>query len=227
MNLLRNFSQFIKEGSENYDELVKLGLASRNQEFFKDLERILELCPNLSYITYPYSATPGGMSRKIPSGEPDLNQYRIIYSKLEADGLIDDITKQNFKTLSREYRFEKRLELVKRLAVENYGEDYLESVKDEIRQLAQNEISEMLQTLREIDSSADVELRVWDLGGWRIKYNSFKKHGQYVDMRTAIEMLEQDPEMAENIDKLQITVVSKGDDDFGMKMSRGDFGSLD
>ena len=228
MNSLQSFSQFILEGAEDYRRLVKLGLVSRNQSFLEDLEKILELCPNLSYVTYPYSGASEGSVKKIPSGDPEINRYRLIYLRLEQDGEITKDVKDHLSKLSRNFDFKKRVSFIEDMAREKYGEEYLDSVDDQVKQLAQDEFAQMLQTLREIDANSNADLKIWDMGGWKLRYNMFKKPGQqYVDSREAVQELEQNPEVAEKIDKLQITALSKENDEFAMRMSRGDFGSLD
>jgi len=227
MNSLKSFSQFILEGADDYQRLVKLGLVSKNQAFFNDVEKILELCPNLDYVTYPYSSSPSGAVRKIPSGDPKLNRYRLIYLRLEEDGEITQDVKDHITKLSRVYDFGKRSDYIEKIALEKYGQSYLNSVDDQVKQLAKNEFSEMLQTLHTIDSSEEVELKIWDLSGWKIRYNHFKKNGEYLDSKEAVEELEQNPDIAEKVNKLQIAAVSKAGAEFGERMSRGDFGPLD
>lgn len=228
MNSLQSFSQFISEGSDDYRKLVKLGLVSRNQAFFNDLEKILKLCPNLDYVTYPYSGSSTGQVKKIPSGDPRLNRYRLIYLRLENDGEITKEVKDHINKLSRDFSFKKRESFIENIAREKYGQEYLDSIDDQVKRLAQEEFAQMMETLREIDTNDDVDLKIWDIGGWKLRYNIFKKPGQeYVDTKEAVQELSQNPEVAEKIDKLQITAVSKVDTDFGERMSRGDFGPLD
>jgi hypothetical protein len=228
MNSLRSFSQFIQERSDDYSKLVRLGLASRNQAFFNDLEKILELCPNLSYVTYPYSDSPGGMVKKIPSGDPELNRYRLMYSRLESDGELTQEIKDHINKLSRAFDFAKRVNFIENLALKKYGREYLDLVEDQVKNLIRDEFSQMMQTLREIDANGEVELKIWDIGGWKLRYNMFKKpNQQYIDTRDVVQELEQDPEVAEKIDKLQITVISEENTEFARRMSRGEYGSLD
>lgn len=228
MNSLKSFSRFVSEGAEDYHRLVKLGLVSRNQAFLEDLEKILELCPNLDYVTYPYTGTSVGSVKKIPSGDPEINRYRLINSRLEQDGEITEEIKARLNKLSRDFDFKKRASFIESIALEKYGQEYLDSVDDQVKQLAQDEFEQMMQTLRQIDANEEAELKIWDIGGWKLRYNMFKKPGQqYIDTREVVQELEQNPEVAEKIDKLQIKAVSKENDEFARRMSRGDFGPLD
>jgi hypothetical protein len=233
MNFVKNFSRFIGESIAGSRRLAQLGLTSRNEKLIKDVEQIIELCPNLSYVTYPEKgSTAFSVSKQVSMPNHEIDKAHIIMRRLEDDEKMPPELRAKLRTLGDRYRFKERLKLVVDIAKEEYGEEFLNDLDTYFQSMVADNFRKMIQDLKEIDSDGNADLYIWDIGGWDLSYTYFygAKEGDRYNSGKILEMLKENPEDSKKVSKLSITAKkdnSKEASDFARRMSSGEYGPLD
>jgi hypothetical protein len=234
MRKIKKFNEFIGE-SKSLAYLQNLGLIGRNERFFTDLEQIIEMCPNLNYVTYP-SSSVGNMSRKIEMKTPEKLYQLTIWMNVK--GKISDDELKEYKRLRDKGKYDQMHQYLEDVAKRIYGEaevaELQASMEDGVKQEFKEELDKMMQHLRSIDQESEVEFRIWGIdqayparGETRVQIPySLRKHDAY-DTQGIVEFLQANPEAQAKIDRLQIAATSEKHRDFAKRMSAGEFGSLD
>lgn len=233
MNFVKDFSRFVGESSDAHKKLFQLGLSSRNQKVISDIEKIVELCPNLSYVTYPdQSSTNFYASNQVSMPDYEIEKAHAIMRRLEEDEKMTPELRTKLRNLGDRYRFKERLKLVMDMAREEYGEEFLDEIDRSLRRKVEDNFSKMIQVLKEIDEAGDADIYVWDISGWDLPYAYFNgaKEGEKFNTGKILEILKENPDDCKKVSKLSITAKkdkSKEDSDFAKRMSSGEFGPLD
>jgi hypothetical protein len=226
MNFVKDFSQFVGEASDAHNKLVQLGLATRNQKLIADVEEIIELCPNLSYVTYPDS-TFLNASKQVAMPNPEIEKAHVIMRRLEDDEKMTPELRKKLRDLGDRYQFKQRLSLLVDIAKKEYGEEFLNQIDNSFRDTITDNFSKMIQDLKQIDEGGEADLYVWDINGWDLPYTYFNsaKEGDRFNTGKVLEILKENPENCKKVSHLSIT--NKMDSDFAKRMSSGEFGPLD
>lgn len=233
MNFLKDFPQFIVERSDARKKLFQLGLASRNERFISDIERIIDLCPNLSYVTYPDKFSGRFFaSKKVPMPNFEIEKAHAIMARLEEDDKVTPEFRNKFRDLSNRYRFMERLKLVTDLARKEYDQGFLDEIDSYLRERVIGNIREMIDELKTIDAEGTADLYIWNISGYGLPYTYFygAKQGNLFDSKKILQILEENPENCKKVSHLEILATSpepQDQSDFAKRMSRGDYGSLD
>jgi hypothetical protein len=226
MRSVKRFNEFITEAS-GLETLHKLGLASRNEKFINDLEEIIGLCPNLSYVSYPNDR---GTSTKIPSSDPSQLFGMVLWMNVKSK-MTDEELKE-YARLSGKYDFNNRKKFVEKIARRLYGDDYSKEVEDTVKEMIKDQFTAMIRDLRSMDEG-DVVFNIWDIsqmyptkGGVRAPRIPSRGSQDY-DSSEVLAFLKANPEVGPLISHLQIGADSAERREHARRMSAGEYGSLD
>jgi hypothetical protein len=228
MNHIKNFLKFVNESGDSAHELSRLGLISKNAVFIRDIEKIVDLCPNLEYVTYPNGSF--GLT-SVPMEKEDELFLKLVWRRLISIGAITPDLKTRLNMLGRENKYVERDKLVMQTGLEEFTEEELADMKREASQSKANGLRAMIDALHELDATGDFELKLWDI---RAQRTSNKTHIQVpsrsyqnYDTREVLKFLTGNPEYCQQITTLQIAAESEASRQHAARMSRGDFGPLD
>jgi hypothetical protein len=237
MKNVKRFSEFIKE-SKSLEYLQGLGLVDRNEAFFKSLKQIIELCPNLTDVTYPTSES-GNQSTVIKMKTPEKLYQMTLWMNVKNQ--ITDAELREYRGLRDKRMYDQMNQYLEKVANRIYGEAEVEEIKaemeDGVKQEFKRELEDMIQNLKSIDQSSEVDLYIWGLEqmypvrGEKTRAQLPRELKDRVldkyDSQKAVEFLKANPEVANKIDRIQIGVRSEKQSDFAKRMSAGEYGSLD
>lgn len=230
MNHIKDFLKFINE-SNGAHELSRLGLMSKNAAFIRDIAKIIELCPNLKYITYP-SGLIG--SRVVPMEEEDDLFLKLVWRRLISIGAMTPDLKARLNKLGNDGKYNERDALVIQTGQEEFTEEELADLKLEASQTKANGITDMIDELNRLDATEDHILRLWDIGaigaqrkGGRENIAIPKRSYQNYDTREVLKFLTENPEYCQLITTLQIAASSAESNRLGDRIASGEYGSLD
>ena len=227
MNHIKDFLKFINE-SNGAHELSRLGLMSKNAAFIRDIAKIIELCPNLKYITYP-SGLIG--SRVVPMEEEDDLFLRLVWQRLISIGAITPDLKARLNKLGNDGRYNERDSLVIQTGQEEFTEEEIADLKLEASQTKANGITDMIDELNRLDATNEYALKLWDISsqrtGGRENIAIPKRSYQNYDTREVLKFLTENPEYCQLITTLQIAASSAESNRLGDRIASGEYGSLD
>lgn len=227
MNHIKDFLKFINE-SAGAHELSRLGLMSKNTAFIRDITKIIELCPNLKYITYP-SGLIG--SRVVPMEEEDELFLKLVWRRLISIGAITPELKARLNKLGNAGKYDERDALVMQTGLEEFTEEELADLKLEASETKENGIKDMIDELNRLDATEDYILKLWDISAQRkagLDYIGIPKRSyQDYDTSTVLKFLTDNPEYCQRITTLQIAAESDASNQHAERMSRGEYGPLD
>jgi hypothetical protein len=237
MRSVKQFSEFIKE-SKGLSYLQGLGLVDRNEVFFKNLKQIIELCPNLTDVTYPTSAG-GNQSTVIKMKTPEKLYQMTIWMNVK-DRITDDELRE-YRGLRDKGKYDQMYQYLEGVAKRVYGEAEVEEIKaemeDGVKSEFTRELDDMIRSLKDTDQSSEVDLYIWSIEQMypargektraqlpsELKDRALDKY----DSQKAVEFLKANPEVANKINRIQIGLRSEKQSDFARRMSAGEYGSLD
>lgn len=227
MNHIKDFLKFINE-SNGAHELSRLGLMSKNAAFIRDIAKIIELCPNLKYITYP-SGLIG--SRVVPMEEEDELFLKLVWRRLISIGAMTPDLKARLNKLSKDDRYDERDALIMQTGLEEFTEEEIADLKLEASQSKANGIKDMIDELNRLDATEDHVLKLWDISAQRTAKQEYiaipKRSYQDYDTSAVLKFLTENPEYCQRITTLQIAATSDASNRLGDRIASGEYGSLD
>jgi hypothetical protein len=227
MNHIKDFLKFINENNGAH-ELSRLGLMSKNAAFIRDITKIIELCPNLKYITYP-SGLIG--SRSVPMEEEGELFFKLVWRRLISIGAMTPDLKARLTKLSNDDRYDERDALIMQTGLEEFTEEEIEDLKLEASQAKENGIKDMIDELNRLDATEDHVLKLWDISAQRTAKQEYiaipKRSYQDYDTREVLKFLTENPEYGQRITTLQIAATSDASNRLGDRLSSGEYGPLD
>lgn len=227
MNHIKDFLKFVNENDGAY-ELNRLGLISKNFTLIRDIEKIIELCPNLKYITYP-SGLLG--SRSVPLEEEDALFFNLLWRRLISIGALTPEIKAKLNRLTYDNKYDERDALVRQIGLEEFTEEEIADLKLEASEAKANGIKEMIDELNRLDSTDEYVLKLWDISAQRTTIQKYvaipKRSYQDYDTREVLKFLTENPEYCQLITTLQISASSAESIRLGDRIASGEYGPLD
>ena len=224
MNHIKDFLKFVNE-SGGAHELGRLGLMPHNAVFINEISKILKLCPNIRYITYP----DGLLSKtSVPVEKEEDSLFKAVWQRLIASSAWTPEVKSQVSKLASEDKYDERDEMLMQLGRKEFGDEEIEKMRIEASQSKARGISKMLDVLRDLDEKESVKFKIWDIGGsiaevGRIPHKTYQDY----DTHDVLNFLTENPELCQKITRLQIAASSIEANTFADRMASGEYGSVD